>query len=1184
MQQVIENQDRYVLCLPGREPAMGLLRVAVLGSPEVFHDGSRLTFALRKAQALLIYLAVEGGMHSRSKLAALLWPDSEPADARKTLRNAITLLRSLLADASAAPSHLLAEQDLLGLNPQALLELDLDVVQQSYTAAQRFSTVPSEEQRATLVTQVQQALDRVRGPFLDGFGLREEALFDGWHEKQQRHWQVCLHLLFDRLSSWHEFAGELEPARAILTRWLEHEPLSEEACRRLMRVHLALGDATAALQVYTTCRARLAQELRVQPSADTPALAEHIRATAARRGSPAARPSTTLAESQPPGELVAPLVGRAAAFRQLVGSFQQARGGQPQAVLVVGEAGIGKTPLVHELVAWGRAQGTDVLAGQAFEMGGRLPYQPLVEALRPRLEAENAPEDLLDDVWLAELSRLLPELRVRYPDLPAPTEDELTAKMRLFEAVARLFDALARRAPLVLLLDDLHWVDEASLDLLRYLGHYWKGHSNRVLLLGTVRREGLEPRSQLSVQLADLGRDLPVSQVSLQPLSQPQTLQLLEAIIGEQESSTRSGGEPREPGPVRPSSIGPGAPPWPDQERPLLRLGEVLFAQTGGQPFYLLETLKLWRERQWLGPKLGADGTWKLEPTQDLAAALSQDQPRRELLPPSVRALIQGRLAKLTQPARQLVMASAVLGTQVSAPRLWQVTEIGVQTGVEALEEAVGSGMLREEGAGAGQAGTYRFAHELIRDVVYTELGEARRQVLHQRAFELLHSEGARASELAYHALLAGGAEAAAPSSVQAGDEALAVFAVEEAIGHYQQARAWLQEPKRIQTEFSAAEVERLYTHLGQAHAFQNAWEKAQQAYEELLAYAQHQRQFTLVSMTLNRLAILAVQQPHDKPQVQALLEQAWHMAQSSSDQKALAETEWNRAQIIGVVWEDPKRALSHGQQALELARGIQDQELEARSLSSLGWIHLRGGDFQEAMHCLETSLELYAALGNEPMASRELSLPSFAVGAPLTQPLTYRASEALCWELLAYAQVHTGQVLGSIRSGRTAFALSKEIKNVWIEVGCTINLTDGLLEAGAYEEALVLIHHAAALARPLPLTVNFPRLLAVLGSVYHAVQRWEEARAALQEAVAVAERLDLGPLRVPILSRLCMHYAEAGEWEAAYRYALQAIVLRKSAEAALIPWDFSPQYETEALLRGGGSEDHRGAARGHHG
>src|SRR5881275_1821699 len=128
---------------------MSVLRLNVLGPPEIFHDGSRLSFALRKAQALLLYLAVEGGMHPRGKLAALLWPDSDPADARKTLRNAITLLRSLLADAdaSAAPdslspgqeAHLLNQGDLIGLNPQALLELDLDMVQQAFTAARRFS-------------------------------------------------------------------------------------------------------------------------------------------------------------------------------------------------------------------------------------------------------------------------------------------------------------------------------------------------------------------------------------------------------------------------------------------------------------------------------------------------------------------------------------------------------------------------------------------------------------------------------------------------------------------------------------------------------------------------------------------------------------------------------------------------------------------------------------------------------------------------------------------------------------------------------------------------------------------------------------------------------------------------------------------------------------------------------------
>src|SRR2546421_6183641 len=251
---------------------MGLLRLAVLGPPEVVHEGRRLTFALRKAEALLLYLAVEGGMHSRSKLAAFLWPDSAPHDARTGLRNALLLLRTLLAtpDASASPhSHLLSPRDLLGLDPQAPLELDLDVVQQAYRAAQRHSTLPAEPQRAALVAEFQQALALVRGPFLDGFWLGEESPFDEWVLQQQQQWQVRVQLLCERLSAFQEAGGELEQARAPLTRWLGLDPLSGEASRRRMRVHLALGDSTAAWQVYAACRARLAQELRVQPSAET---------------------------------------------------------------------------------------------------------------------------------------------------------------------------------------------------------------------------------------------------------------------------------------------------------------------------------------------------------------------------------------------------------------------------------------------------------------------------------------------------------------------------------------------------------------------------------------------------------------------------------------------------------------------------------------------------------------------------------------------------------------------------------------------------------------------------------------------------------------------------------------------------------------------------------------------------
>src|SRR6266566_3070790 len=322
-----------------------------------------------------------------------------------------------------------------------------------------------------------------------------------------------------------------------------------------------------------------------------------------------------------------------------------------------------------------------------------------------------------------------------------------------------------------------------------------------------------------------------------------------------------------------------GATPAQELEKPLVALGDFLFAHTGGQPFYLLETLKMFRDLELLVPWLAADGTWRLDLDVEMATAVAQERSRRELLPPSVRTMIQARLAPLSRAARQLVQVSAVLATAASAQRLWQVAGLRVQAGDEALEEAVGSGILLEEEEEAGHPGGYRFAHDLIREVVYTELGEARRLVLHQRALALRQAEGARASELAYHALAAGQTEAAYRYSVQAGDEAMAIFAVDDALTHYEQARAVLQQQQRLQVELPAAAVEHLYASLGWAYTFLNAWQQAQEAYEELLAYAQHQRLPTLVSMTLNRLAILAVQQSHDRPRVRALLDEAWQMA-----------------------------------------------------------------------------------------------------------------------------------------------------------------------------------------------------------------------------------------------------------------------------------------------------------------
>jgi tetratricopeptide (TPR) repeat protein len=183
---------------------------------------------------------------------------------------------------------------------------------------------------------------------------------------------------------------------------------------------------------------------------------------------------------------------------------------------------------------------------------------------------------------------------------------------------------------------------------------------------------------------------------------------------------------------------------------------------------------------------------------------------------------------------------------------------------------------------------------------------------------------------------------------------------------------------------------------------------------------------------------------------------------------------------------------------------------------------------------------------------------------------LSNRASEALSWTLLALAQVKAGQVQPSLASGRRALALSQQIKNVWTQVlsmGC---LTFGLVEAEAYEEAGALMHQAVASAPPLVLTYILQGLLLAQGRVSQAVQQWQEAQYAFEETVAVAKTGDFRQFRVAALSRLCLQAAVAGEWEAACRYALEAIAERKRTQAALVWLDFSSQYETEALLQAG--------------
>jgi len=817
---------------------MGDLCFTVLGPPEVRHADQTLLFSTRKELALLIYLAVEGRIHLRKNLSEQFWPDGDARHGRAALRLTVLHLRHLLgegADVSPVP-HLLIKRDTLGLDLTSAVELDLHILLEACTLARASTnttlTMPQEAHR-TLLARLQRAISLPRGEFLEGFSLRDAPAFDDWVRFQREYWHLRTSEVFDWLSHLQFEAGELEAAIETVSRWLVLAPLQEDAYRRLMRLHFAAGDRGAALHAYDTCRARLLTDMQTEPTPETVALASRMRAVAPPRRKEAPASHTHPLALSPATFLEGPLLGRIAELSTLIKVYHTAGRGQTQAVLLEGEVGIGKTRLATEFLAWAEMEGADVLQGQAFETGGQLPYRPVIEALRPRIERENAPDDLLSDLWLAELARLLPELCDRYPDLPAPVGDKSVARNRLFEAVARLGQALAARAPLVLFIDDVQWADAASLDVLHYLARRFAESETPALLLLTLRMGERAMRPALTEWRAGMERALPLTHLQLGPLTSEDVLRLLQAVGG------KDGGRAAD----------------------LERFGQWLFAETEGQPFYLMETLKFLIERDVLVSHPNEDGGW----TIDFTAALAHETVVRGFFPPSVREVICARLDRLTPNASALLVAGAVLDQGITFEHLCRVADLKEQDGLPALDEALRSHLLQESEREGGRMadGRYVFAHAKIRAVVYAEAGEARRSIFHRRALEVLQEAAAPAAVLAYHALAAGLAEPAFRWSLAAGDEAMRVAAVRDASTFYEQARHLLAEPlpsHDLKAMLSASEIEHLYIQLGRAYELNTEWEQARAVYTSLLAYARDACEPVMESTAQSRLAILDAQ------------------------------------------------------------------------------------------------------------------------------------------------------------------------------------------------------------------------------------------------------------------------------------------------------------------------------------
>ena len=713
---------------------MVALTLNLLGQPSVrCSEGKPHTPELSaKALALLTYLTLEPGSHSREELAGLLWGESADAEARGSLRQALKQLRNELGDVVVGDRSALRLGQPIGCDVQDFRRLVTDDPRQAVTAE-----IPR---------------------FLTGFSLRSAPRFEEWVAELRREllrsYQHALGTLArEAMGQWR-----WREAAAFAERWLSCDPFSDEAVRLAVEAWYLAGDRGTALGTFAQYRAALQAETGCEPSRTLLDLMQRVEADANPN---ATRPVTDEWYARAPS-FESSLVGREKEWARLVQAWKAARQGTRNIVLIEGETGVGKSRLADEFIRWIVAQGGSTLRGRGYDGRSGVPFEPIVEILRNALVAPGLAGT--DPEWLAEVVRLVPELRRRFPGLPDPAPQADSAdEWRLFEGAAQVVLAIAAERPLVVLLDDLHWWDGDSCNLVRFVIR--RTESAPVLWLVTLTAGELEHDAP-AARLSQVLRASPqASVVSLKPLSEEELWRMIHDMG---HVSTPSGGR---------------------------RLAGRLFAASVGNPFYAIELLKT----MFAQGLLSVDGD-----TRSWTAPSTLNKERREFpISESVHNVIAERVERLPQPLRDVLVTLAVSGSPCSAEVLSQIHET---TGMHAA--ALGDALV-ERRLVADVGGAYRCVHPIVGRVVRDRLTASRLQEVHralattQASMSRSGKTSAVSGEIARHA-------------DQAGETALAyrfaLTAVTDAVHRYayREASSWLEVAGRnARGEAEAEEVKR---------------------------------------------------------------------------------------------------------------------------------------------------------------------------------------------------------------------------------------------------------------------------------------------------------------------------------------------------------------------------------------
>ncbi|MGH8973573.1 MAG: BTAD domain-containing putative transcriptional regulator, partial [Acidimicrobiia bacterium] len=679
------------------------MEVRILGPLEVVVDDSRLVLAGGRERALLARLVLS---HNRvvtsERLAEDLWGEAAPAGMTQTLQVHVSRLRKVLREGGA--DHVLVTAP-----PGYLLRVDdqaIDAVRfrELVARARRLSAAGDCKQAGAVLGH---ALALWRGPALADVLHAPFAPAESARLEEER-----LAALEDRIEAdvacgrHGEVIGELE----ALTRM---HPFRERFRAQQMLALYRSGRQTDALRVYQEVARLLGEELGIEPGAilrgletailrhesqldwrpagDLPAVTtfssppEHPEPGTATVANGHVEPRDEAAVTASPGRM--PFVGRDGELRRLVRRREEAATGRGGLVLLCGVPGIGKTRLVEELATEAQRQGTEVAWGSAFGGGWTPPYAPFAQAIES-LAVRAPPHELRADLGPggAPLARLVPALRTMLPELsePVPLQPD-EERLRLLDALAQLLIGRARRAPLMVCLDDLHWADGGTVAMLAHLARFAPRH--RILLVGTYVDVELERTHPLAEALHMLRRGTGFEQMRLDGLS----VEAVEALL-----SARAELEVPE------------------------AVAAALASETDGNPFLLGEVVAHLVEE---GKLERAGGRW------------DPDLPGLDLSLPEVAREVTGRrLSRLSEGATRLLTAASVFEGSFRFDLVAAVGGLDIAAGLDALDEALAAQLLQP----ATDPDAYTFSHSLIRRTLYAALSPSRQLRLHRRVAEAL--------------------------------------------------------------------------------------------------------------------------------------------------------------------------------------------------------------------------------------------------------------------------------------------------------------------------------------------------------------------------------------------------------------------------------------------------------------